>query len=144
MYNPNATNNSSGGVDHFLEALAAARVAQHMNTVEGQNDDMLAQQSLLNRQMWVQNQLLTGRPMDDIQRQMDVEDMQAQINWNAQAVADKAARRKHMYFVLIWSLAVVVGLIFAAVVPKTMPAVFQWLVVVGIPFGTARYLVTLI
>jgi hypothetical protein len=143
MYNPNAaTNNNSGGVDRFLVAAAAALVAQHMNTVEGQNDDMLAQQSMLNQQMWVQNQLLTGRPMDDIQRQLDQEDARAQISWNAQVAADEAAERKHMYFVTIWGLAVVLFLVLSMVLPPTTPQVLFWVVALGIPYGLARFLVT--
>lgn len=60
-------------------AIAAGFAAKdRMRQAEAQNAAMLDQQQMLNHQMWIQNQLLSGRSMSDIQDQIAAEDAQAQ------------------------------------------------------------------
>jgi predicted RNA-binding protein with RPS1 domain len=49
---------------------AADRVANHMRSVKSQNDAMPNQQPLLNTQMWIHNELLSGRSSDDIDQEI--------------------------------------------------------------------------
>ncbi len=51
-------------------ALAAQRA--HQQSVARANES-IAQQQQMNHQLWIQNQLLAGRSMEDIQAQIDAE-----------------------------------------------------------------------
>lgn len=58
--------------------LATTTAFAMKRQAEAQNAAMLDQQRMLNHQMWIQNQLLSGRSMSDIQDQIAAEDAQAQ------------------------------------------------------------------
>src|ERR1035437_9654096 len=51
-------------------AMAASRARQQS---EARANEMLAQQQQMNHQLWIQNQLLSGRSMQDIEAQMAAE-----------------------------------------------------------------------
>src|ERR1035437_8332857 len=50
-------------------------------------NEMLAQQQQMNHQMWIQNQLLSGRSMQDIQAQINAEQAVASQTHTANAAA---------------------------------------------------------
>ena len=86
-------------------AMAASRARQQS---EARANEMLAQQQQMNHQMWIQNQLLSGRSMQDIQAQIDTE----------QAVASRQQQAVDPFhwgsalFLLLFAIGVIVALVY--------------------------------
>ena len=96
-------------------AIATAFAAKdHLRQAEAQNAAMLDQQQMLNHQMWIQNQLLSGRSMSDIQDQIFTEDARVQAAYLASKKESDAGGKTVACFLgvilipsLIWGLGFV-------------------------------------
>jgi hypothetical protein len=106
-------------------AMAASRARQQ--SVARANES-LAQQQETNRQLWIQNQLLSGRSMQDIQAQLDANDAAASRQQQANAAASETSSARLGAVLICGVLSIflstrVIGM-------ATWPATLIW---VGIP-----------
>jgi hypothetical protein len=85
--------------------LAMAAWSAHQQS-EARANEMLGQQQMLNQQMWIQNQLLSGRSMPDVHAQLDANDAAELAQQRANDEANQASARAVLRFVVCAVLAV--------------------------------------
>ena len=95
-------------------AMAASRARQQS---EARANEMLAQQQQMNHQLWIQNQLLSGRSMQDIEAQMAAE-RDAESRQRQAAEAENRAGGQAMFVLLLCvALSVFLAVVFSWVAP---------------------------
>jgi len=108
-------------------AMAASRARQES---EARSNAMLAQQQQMNHQMWIQNQLLSGRSMQDVQAQLDANDAERLAQQQANDEANRAKSDGMGRFLVCVILAV--GLSVLCTGMSFWPSTLIW---VGIPIA---------
>jgi hypothetical protein len=106
-------------------AMAALRARQESTA---RSNEMLAQQRQMNHQMWIQNQLLSGRSMQDIEAQMASERAEQLAQQRAKAAKNKADSAGMGRFLICAALGVFLAVEFSWVAP--WPRALLW---AGVP-----------